>query len=90
MVKFILFMLLAYGVFKLLKMLTAKARASGGGRARPAYTEAPRPVSEMVQDPVCKVYVPKKDAVPLVQGGSTYYFCSRNCLDSFRQRDITR
>ena len=39
---------------------------------------------EMVQDPVCKVYLPKRQAVVLKSSNRlNYYFCSAQCRDQF-------
>ena len=39
---------------------------------------------EMVQDPVCQVYLPKRQAVVLKSSnGLNYYFCSTQCRDKF-------
>lgn len=38
----------------------------------------------MVQDPVCKTYIPTDSAVTADIGGQTYYFCSRNCAHTFK------
>jgi YHS domain-containing protein len=39
---------------------------------------------EMVQDPVCKVYLPKRQAKVLNStGGINYYFCSTQCREKF-------
>ena len=39
---------------------------------------------EMVQDPVCKVYLPKRQAVVLNDpGGEIHYFCSTQCREKF-------
>jgi Cu+-exporting ATPase len=38
----------------------------------------------MVQDPVCKVYVPKTNSLTTVRSGATYYFCSKECLEKFK------
>lgn len=40
----------------------------------------------MAQDPVCGMYVSKKDAICRVTNGRTYYFCSQNCADSFERK----
>ena len=38
----------------------------------------------MVQDPVCKQIIEKKDAkVSIVYNGEKYYFCSKHCRDEF-------
>ena len=39
---------------------------------------------EMVQDPVCKVYLPKRQALELKDNkGGLLYFCSPQCRESF-------
>lgn len=40
----------------------------------------------MAQDPVCGMYVSKKDAICRVTNSRTYYFCSQNCADSFERK----
>ncbi len=38
-----------------------------------------------VKDPVCGMTIDKADAVATVEhDGSTYYFCSQDCADEFR------
>jgi len=38
---------------------------------------------QMVQDPVCGVYVPEKGALSERRGEEVYYFCSETCRKSF-------
>jgi YHS domain-containing protein len=39
---------------------------------------------EMVQDPACKVYLPKRQAKVLnTSNGMNYYFCSTQCREKF-------
>ena len=41
------------------------------------------------KDPVCGMQVePAKAAGTLKHGGATYYFCSKNCLESFRKDPV--
>jgi len=40
-------------------------------------------IDEMVQDPVCKTYIPLRDARRRVIGGREYFFCSKECADKF-------
>ncbi len=40
----------------------------------------------MVQDPVCRMYVPRESAVAASIGGQTYYFCSKNCAQTFQKQ----
>ncbi|MEZ4524562.1 MAG: hypothetical protein R2941_01395 [Desulfobacterales bacterium] len=37
----------------------------------------------MIQDPFCKTWFSRKDAVHLHFEGEDYYFCSTQCRDSF-------
>ena len=39
---------------------------------------------ELVEDPVCHTYIPKGQALLLKQKNKTYYFCSTECRDKFR------
>jgi YHS domain-containing protein len=40
--------------------------------------------AEMIEDPVCHTFVPKRIAVIEEMGGCTYYFCSNECAVIFR------
>ena len=41
---------------------------------------------ETVKDPVCGMMIRPEDAVDTVEHeGTTYYFCSRDCAESFRE-----
>jgi YHS domain-containing protein len=42
--------------------------------------------SEMVQDPVCGMYIPKEGAFFLQQGGHTHFFCSETCRASYQKK----
>jgi YHS domain-containing protein len=85
LLRLIIFLLLVYVFSKVFKKLFQKhgyikshhidSNIFGGKNAKP--------VDEMVQDPICKVYIPKRDAITTVQSGTTYYFCSRECLSKF-------
>ena len=60
-------------------------------RAYREYLEgrADRPLigkDHMVQDPVCRVYVPKGIAVSATVGGQQYFFCSPGCAEAFQRR----
>jgi YHS domain-containing protein len=41
---------------------------------------------QMVQDPVCRTFVPRKIAFVERIGGQTYCFCSRQCAAAFAQQ----
>jgi YHS domain-containing protein len=41
---------------------------------------------QMVQDPVCGVFVPRESAIEQTIDGTTSYFCSRECATAFEKR----
>lgn len=40
-------------------------------------------IDEMVQDPVCGMYIPRKQAIARKIGTETHFFCSEECLNKF-------
>jgi YHS domain-containing protein len=46
----------------------------------------PKTKDQMVQDPVCRVFVPRGSAVTEVIGGQTYCFCSQGCASAFQKQ----
>lgn len=42
--------------------------------------------NQMVQDPVCRVFVTREMAVEESIGGQTYFFCSRSCALAFQKQ----
>ncbi|UCE74209.1 MAG: cation transporter [Methanomassiliicoccales archaeon] len=56
---------------------------------RPDMSQMPKEASDGADtaiDPVCGMTVDKKTAIKEVIGGKTYYFCMRQCADTFRKR----
>ena len=46
----------------------------------------PQSKDQMVQDPVCRVFVPRASGVTEVIGGQTYCFCSHGCASTFQKQ----
>ncbi len=44
----------------------------------------------LVEDPVCHTMVPKHQALRIRQKGTTYYFCSEECRQAFKQHSDHR
>lgn len=42
--------------------------------------------SEMVQDPVCGMFVPKEGSFFFRQGEQTYFFCSETCRATYQKK----
>ena len=75
--RIIILFLLFYLLFRLLVGSKKKgaAKKSGGG-TMPAQ-------DILVEDPVCKVCIPKKQAMTLQDDGKIIYFCSPECREKF-------
>ncbi len=60
----------------------------GGGRdvARPSGTPGSSASSDMVQDPVCGMFVPKEGSYFLDQGGRMLFFCSETCRADYQKK----
>jgi len=45
---------------------------------------------ELVQDPYCQTYIPKRSAVKKKIAGSMLYFCNQECLKNYLERNKPR
>ncbi|HMK36758.1 MAG TPA: hypothetical protein VK463_16920 [Desulfomonilaceae bacterium] len=67
-----------------LKLLSTVARQLSGKKARRPVEETPLSgINEMVQDPVCGLFIPAREAVSLSMTGRTIHFCSDECRQRF-------
>jgi YHS domain-containing protein len=41
-------------------------------------------ISEMVQDPYCKTYIPRNEAYRAILDGEEILFCSRECAEKYK------
>ena len=84
MFKFLLYLGLGYMAYLIIKPV---ARSLG------LWPQAPRPVEKdqepdvLVQDPVCKTFIPRREALKAEKGGASYFFCSEGCLKRFLSSD---
>ena len=82
MLKFLFFFIIGYILFRLLKGVFGSGqelkRGPDGGV-----------IDEMVQDPFCETYIPKRESVKRVIGGEQYFFCSSECADKFKAEGKT-
>jgi YHS domain-containing protein len=89
------FLVILFLIYVGLRALKALVHPRGRGR-RGVYGNDPHgaagggnlPVTdEMLKDPHCGVYFPRKEGVPLNVDGETLYFCSTRCRDAYQQED---
>lgn len=76
MIRIIFLAVLAYILYRLVKGIfspkTKIDRRKAGGV-----------IDEMVQDPFCGTYIPKRESIRRVMEGQEYLFCSDECADKF-------
>lgn len=92
MIRFLVILFLIFIGLRALKSLVSSAgRGEPRGGHRGTYgppTDRNLPVTdEMLKDPHCGVYFPRKEGVPLKLGGETLYFCSTDCRDAYERED---
>ena len=76
MLRLFIYIIVAYLLYRILKSLFSKSKgpdkAGRGGI-----------IDEMVQDPYCKTYIPRKDAKKKAIDGREYFFCSDECASKY-------
>ena len=79
MMRLLIFIFLAFLLYRVVRrylrlgVQKTEQRADGG------------PVDEMVQDPSCMTYIPKRTAYRKVIAGREFFFCSRECAEKFER-----
>jgi uncharacterized protein len=74
--RLLIFGALIYFVYRLLKGALGSQR--GVKQKRPDGV-----IDEMVQDPYCKTYIPRRDSKRRRVAGKEYFFCSLECADKY-------
>jgi YHS domain-containing protein len=82
-IRLLIFLALGYLIYRVVRsLLASRKKEEMEGRVR--VEGVPRRVDdELVQDPVCRTYVPLKEAERRSVNGKVYYFCSRACAEKF-------
>ena len=78
MIRFLIFAILAYIAYRTVKAIFRPKEELSRGQDKGV-------IDEMVQDPQCKTYVPKREAVKRTIAGETHFFCSGACADKFEK-----
>ena len=76
MIKIIFLAVLAYILFRLVKGVFSP-------RTKIDRRKAGGVIDEMVQDPFCGTYIPRRESIRRVMEGEEYLFCSEECADKF-------
>ena len=76
MIRIIFLAVLAYILYRLVKgVFSARTKID---RRKPGGV-----IDEMVQDPFCGTYIPRRESVRRVIEGQEHLFCSDECADKF-------
>ncbi len=78
MLRLLIFGLLAYLLYRVLRSLLASTLKSG-------REDSDGTIDQMVQDPSCQTYIPRRGAKRKVIKGQEYFFCSEACCKKFEE-----
>ncbi len=80
MIRFIIIAITSYLGFKLVQKIASQffSREIPGSRPQPEVA-----ADELVQDPVCKIFVPRRNALKAHKNGEDFFFCSEGCRKKF-------
>jgi YHS domain-containing protein len=81
MSRLLVLILLVAGTYIVIKALQ---RFFSSVKTRVGHEPKPAEGGEMIQDPVCGVYIPKMKAIEGRVRGETHFFCSPQCLERYR------
>jgi uncharacterized protein len=76
--RFFIFAFLAYLLYRVIKGVLSSGQ-------RPLRRDDRGTIDEMVQDPLCKTYIPLRNALRRTIAGKEYFFCSNECADKFEK-----
>ncbi len=78
--KFIIFAIISYLGFKIVKKIASYffSQKIPGSDPMPEVES-----EELVQDPVCKVFIPRRNALKAHKNGEDFFFCSEGCRKKF-------
>ena len=83
MIRFVFLAILAYVLYRLVKKYIFGSQdtyVESGRRNQQGYVE-----DEVIRDPHCGVYCPKREMISANVEGSILYFCSENCRNAYLQ-----
>jgi len=84
MIRLIFLVLLIFVLYKVLHLLI---RDKSAPKNSPSNESAPE---ELVFDPMCKTYIPRRSAIRKNVSGHEVYFCSDECLSRYLDQEAKR
>jgi YHS domain-containing protein len=80
MIKFLILAVVGYVFYRALKSVMIDSRASSSRDAQQGPTDVD---DVLVQDPVCKTYIPQRNGIHIRRNGQLIFFCSEECRDRY-------
>lgn len=81
MLRIIIYALLAYLIYRLVKKVLLPEK-------RTMDQESGKVIDEMIQDPFCGKYIPRRESIKRNIKGKEYFFCSESCADQFEEKHM--
>ncbi len=81
MLRFIIFAVVAYALYRMFQNERAKKNDAARKQRERRIIDG-----EMVRDPECGVYVDAKSSITVSSGNTVYHFCSYDCREKFLKR----
>lgn len=82
--RLIIILVLIYLIYRLMRNVYPQVKK--GYREGMAKSDT-TVLDEMVKDPVCQVYLPKKQAISEKMGNEWYFFCSEECRKKYKEKN---
>lgn len=79
--RLLLFFLLIYLMYKIFKSIR---QLKSPGNEYGKYNTEVKKGEDLIEDPVCHIYVPISQAFKKEISGRDYYFCSKECSDKYK------
>jgi YHS domain-containing protein len=80
MFRFLVFIILIYVLYKVIKNVGQLKPAKNGNYQ---FKASPVGGEDLVEDPICHTYVPLSQAFKKEISGNDYYFCSKQCSEKY-------
>jgi YHS domain-containing protein len=87
--KLFIYALFLYVLYRLLTGGRKKKPVSQGSVRQSATTDDRAVHDQLVEDPVCHIYIPKRQAIVLQDGDTPVFFCSEQCRKMYRDAHET-
>lgn len=83
-IRLIFTIIIVYLVYRLIRRILLPS-----GKEQSTFSRNPSSVhgEDLVRDPYCGTYVPVSNASKAIINGEEFYFCSKECIEKYRERE---